>query len=201
MGIVVVLDQQMSSSSPDRVDEAAQRLTSALAPGLLRKPVRTAGDEMQAIVGDPAILPPLIELCLRWGDWWLGIGVGGIESLGETARDSRGPAFVAARAAIEAAKRRRNPPLAVIGDPSELSERLQGMCDVVAFLVARRTERQWEVIDVARARGSGSRAARLLDITPQTANEIIRTAGFREQQAVEREIVYLASTARAGEQP
>ncbi len=201
MGIVVILDQQMSSSSPDRVDEAVRRLTSAMAPGLLRKPVRTAGDEMQAVIGDPAILPSLIELDLRWGDWWLGIGIGEIESLGETARDSRGPAFVAARAAIDAAKRRRSPPIAVSGDPPELSERLQGMCDVVAFLVARRTERQWQVIDVARATGSGSGAARLLDITPQTANEIIRAAGFREQQAVEREIICLASAARPEEQP
>ena len=195
MGIVVILDQQRSSTSPDRVDEAAKRLSAALAPGLLRQPVRTAGDEMQAVIGDSGVVPNLVEFCLRWREWWLGIGLGEIETLGATARDSRGPAFAAAREAIDAAKRRGRPPLAVRGEPSELSERLEGMCDVIAFLVDRRTDRQWEVIDVTRARGSGSSAASLLAISPQSANEVLRSAGFREQQAVEREIHYLASAA------
>jgi hypothetical protein len=196
MGIVVILDQQMSRLSPDRVGEAADRLEKALRPGLLRPPVRTAGDEMQAVVGEPAVLPKLIELCLRWEEWWLGIGLGGIESLGETSRDSRGPAFSAAREAIEHAKTRRKPPVAVSGDVPEIAGRLQGMCDVLAFLLARRTERQWEVIDVTRARGSGSQAASLLGISPQSANEVLRSAAFREQTAVEGEIAYLAAEAQ-----
>ena len=195
MGIVVILDQQMSRLGPDRVGEAADRLSDALEPGLLRPPVRTAGDEMQAVIGEPYALPKLVELCLRWEEWWLGIGIGHIDFLGETSRDSRGAAFRAARDAIDKAKRRRNPPVAVIGELPEVSERLQGMCDVLAFLLDRRTERQWEVIDLARARGSGSRAAAQLGISPQSANEVLRAAAYREQVAVEEEITYLATEA------
>jgi len=150
---------------------------------------------MQAVVGETSALIGIVEFCLRTGEWWLGIGLGEVESLGDTARDSRGAAFAAAREAIEQAKRRRRWPLAVAGEPAQLAERLQDMCDVLAYIASRRTSRQWELIDTVRLVGSGSRAALALGITPQAANELLRVSGMREQQALEREITYLVTPA------
>ena len=199
MGIVVILDQQQSRLGPDRVVDVLDRLDPVVRLGLLRGFVRTAGDEAQAVVGKPYALPRIIEFCLREGSWWLGIGLGGIESLGETTRESRGAAFAAASEAVDQAKRRRRWPVAVEGEQAELVERLQGMCDVLAFITARRTARQWESVDAMRQVGSGSRLAEELHVTPQTSNRLLRVAGQHEQEALEREIEDLAATALAEE--
>ncbi len=195
MGIVVILDQQESRHGPDRVEYAVGRLRPEIDRWLLRSLVRTAGDEMQAVVGEPPALLAIIEFCLRSREWWLGIGLGEIELLGETARDSRGPAFAAAREAVERAKRRRRWPVAVAGEPARRVERMQGMCDVLAFIAARRTVRRWEIIDAMRNAGSGSKVAAVLGITPQAANEQLRNSGVHEQEVLEREIGDLAAEA------
>jgi hypothetical protein len=195
MPIVIILDQQASRTSPDRVQEGIKALEMLLGRGLLRRPERTAGDEMQAVIGEPQTLPSAIEFCLRSHQWWMGIGLGGIQSLEHRSRESRGPAFVAARTAVEQAKRRRRRPIAVHGEPPEICERLQGMCDVLAYIVESRTPRQWEVVDAASDLGTGSRAAKQLGISSQAANEQLRAAGFKEQWAAQAEIGYLAAEA------
>lgn len=195
MGIVVILDQQDSRLGPDRVGDVLEQLDPKVRLGLLRNFVRTAGDEVQAIVGEPPALIDILEFCLRRSGWWLGIGLGGFESLGETARDSRGAAFVAAREAVDHAKRRRRWPVAVAGKPPELAERLQGMCDVLALITVNRTPRQWELVDAVREVDSGSQAAKRLEITPQATNRGLRAAGLVEQEALEHEIECLAAAA------
>jgi hypothetical protein len=200
MGIVVIADQQESRRGPDRVEGALGQLNLDIGSGLRRGLVRTAGDEMQAVIGEPSALTGVIEFCLRHGGWWLGIGLGEIESLGETARDSRGAAFAAAREAIERAKKRRRHAIAVAGEPEELAKRLEGMCEALAFIAERRTERQWQIVDATREAGTGSWAAETLGITPQTANESLRAGGVREQFALEQEIAYLAAKALSEEQ-
>ncbi len=199
MGIVVILDQQKSRIGPDLVDDVLDHLDVVVRSGLIRRFVRTAGDEVQAVVGEPSALTGILEYCLRYGGWWLGIGLGEIESLGETSRESRGAVFAAARGAVEHAKHRRHGPVVVDGEPTGLAERLQGLCDVLAFITAKRTERQWEVIDAMRQVGSGSRVAERFDIAPQTSNRLLRVAGLREQEALEHEIECLARDALAVE--
>src|SRR5690625_2690592 len=67
---------------------------------------RTVGDEIQAITDDPMTALAVASLLLRSEDWSLGIGVGVVqEPLPDSTREARGPAFIAARAAVEQAKR------------------------------------------------------------------------------------------------
>jgi hypothetical protein len=158
--------------------------------------VRTAGDEMQAVIGTG---PALAELASRWagaegGRWWLGIGLGDTDELGETSRDSRGPAFWHAREAVEAAKNAHRSPwgVAAVGEPREAAENLQAALNALARLIAQRTRRQREAAELAAAGASGTKVAERLGITPQAANRLLRAAGVEEQQQLEGLIGRLA---------
>lgn len=94
MPIVITLDQRASRRTADDVARMARELNDVVGSGLALQLVRTAGDEMQGLVATGEGLVAIVSRCLEARDWWIGIGIGEIElPLGETARDSRGPAF------------------------------------------------------------------------------------------------------------
>ena len=102
VGMVLTVDQRGSRTAPDRVTD----LLEALAPLPSRLAFsRTAGDEVQGLVCDPGHLPALLEVLLRDGGWRVGLGIGHVEApLPGDVREARGPAFVHARDAVEAAR-------------------------------------------------------------------------------------------------
>src|SRR2546430_10616365 len=95
------MDQRDSRGSPDLIASWADALNDEFHAAMRLPFARTAGDEMQALFADGEAL---VEVVLRSMDseaWWIGIGLGEPQPLGDTARESRGPAFRSARVAGE----------------------------------------------------------------------------------------------------
>lgn len=99
--IVVLADQVGSQRSPDAVPAALAAL--AEIPAVLAFE-RTAGDEIQGLVPDGAAAVAAVTRLWRIGRWSIGLGIGAVEEpLPASTREARGPAYVAARRAIEEA--------------------------------------------------------------------------------------------------
>lgn len=187
MTIVITLDQRGSRREPDRVSGMQRDLNRLVRPAL--RFVRTAGDEMQGVVLTGDDLAAVVARCLEDGGWWIGIGIGTVEtSSGRTAREGRGPAFWNAREALQRAHKRRGGtpgPVAVIGELPVAAENLEAALSALAFIVMRRTARQREAVALARkTRGLRAIAGRL-GVSVSAVSQLLRTAGFEEQRRVE----------------
>jgi hypothetical protein len=179
MAIVIDLDQRDSTAWADLVAPYAEMLNSAFRDALQLPFVRTTGDEMQGVLGDPSRLNELLDDVSDRRDWWIGIGIGAITRAGVSSRESAGPAFKAARAAIDAAKRNRAAAgAAVCGEPADHAESLQAALAGIAFIRAKRTERQREVVATARRVPAQRTAAEQLGITQQAVSDALRAAGY-----------------------
>lgn len=196
MAIAVTLDQRTSRRMPDRVSVMADRLNASLTGALMLPFVRTAGDEMQAIVGTGEGLASVARQCLEASDWWIGVGLGSIDQpVGPTARDSRGPAFWHAREAVERAQQHKGGspgPVAVRGEPAALAEDLEAALSAMAFIVKRRTQRQQVACDLARQESGLQPVANTLGISSSAVSQLLRGAGLEEQSALERLVAHLA---------
>jgi hypothetical protein len=118
---VLTVDQQHSRRTADRV-EALLRDVADRHGDLVRPFERTAGDEVQAVVGRPDVVVDLTLLLVRERAWSVGIGVGAVDlPMPESTRAGSGAAFVHARTAVTAAKT-RSTVLAVVG-PDDVSTR------------------------------------------------------------------------------
>lgn len=73
---VLTVDQRGSRRDVDRVADLLGELRGA---ELLRPFERTAGDEVQAVAADPAVVVDLALDLVRRGHWSVGIGVGPVE--------------------------------------------------------------------------------------------------------------------------
>src|SRR4051794_31461943 len=101
---VLTIDQRGSSdhAATDRVPATLEALADV---EMLRPFERTAGDEFQGVLDDPAARPAVGEGL--WGEdsWNIGIGMGEVEEPPpESPRAGRGPAYLHAREAVTAAK-------------------------------------------------------------------------------------------------
>src|SRR5690606_15886850 len=105
--IVITADQVGSRTSPDLAGALVERLNQHESERLVLPAERTVGDEIQLIARTGA---DALSICLdldRERDWSVGCGIGSVRlPLGATPRESTGDAFVAARKAIERAKKR-----------------------------------------------------------------------------------------------
>lgn len=186
---VVNVDQRRSRSSPDLVPDLLSRLES-LETAL--PPERTAGDEVQLITRSANTVVTVLEEAARGGAWRVGVGLGPVETpLPQTVRASRGPAFVAAREAVDAAHTSPSGLAFVMGeDPSgnvggadyACRQRVQEAATVAALLHhlwSRRTKEGWDVVDNVRSSGSGRAAAAALGISASAVSQRLRTAGWQ----------------------
>jgi SatD family protein len=197
MAIVVTLDQRRSRGSSDRVGPMARELNRALADDLALGFVRTAGDEMQGVVATGEGLAAVVDRCLEAGDWWIGIGIGRIDSpVGATARESRGSAFWHAREAVLLAHKQKGGapgPAAVVGEPQRAVDDLAAALSALAFIVAGRTERQRQAIEAARGTQGLRAVAKRLDISVSAVSQLLRAAGYREQERLHGLVSRLAA--------
>ena len=183
---VLTVDQRGSTrtAAPDRVPDTIAGLADL---GVTPPFERTAGDEFQGVVADPAVLVAAVERLLRDDAWSIGIGVGEVEApLPESTRAGRGPAFVHAREAVTAAK---SAPwrLRVVGDDPGVRS-LETALWRWAHVLGRRTSRGWEVADLVDAGASYDEAARRLGITPSAVSQRAQAAGVVEGRRA-RELV------------
>lgn len=178
---VLTADQRDSRANADLVPSAlavvALRGTTALALA----PERTAGDELQVAVAEPAAVLSIVLDLTRTGQWSVGVGVGDIESpLPQSVRAARGEAFVNARDAVERAK--KAPTRLAITAPSE-GDDAEALVRLLIELRDRRTPEGWEVYDLLAAGRSQREAAALLGISQGAVSLRAKAAGLRAEEA------------------
>ena len=181
MPFVLTVDQRGSRRNPDRVPAA---LTALAGVATVLPFERTAGDEFQGVLDDPAAVVEVVRRLVRDGGWSVGVGAGPVHTpLPRSTRAGSGPAFIAARAAVEAAKR-RPVRVAVRGAAGEAAADAQAVLTALAALVERRSDQAWEAIERVEAGGTQSQAATELGITRQAVGQRL-AAGLWE---VERDL-------------
>lgn len=191
--LVLTVDQRDSRHGADRVPTALDLLRDV---AVLRPFERTAGDELQGVLADPAALPAAVEALLRDASWSIGIGVGAVDRpLPDHARAGSGAAYLHARTAVTAAK---NAPwqLRVVGDDPG-ARQLESALWLWASVLARRTARGWEVADLVDQDLSYDEAARRLGITQSAVSQRAQAAGIVEGRRA-RELVTHLATALVG---
>lgn len=199
---VVTIDQRHSRSAEDGVP----RLLAALADvPCVAAFDRTAGDEVQGLLDDPGAVRQALLIALRDGEWHCGVGAGPVDddSYSTGTRAGRGPGYLAAREAVEAAKGLpgsvaiRVPAAAGAGRvqeaegateaPDDSAHAWAADCEAVwalaAQLVLGRTEAQWRVVDAVDLSPTQAAAAEDLDITPASVTGAIRLSRIREERA------------------
>lgn len=190
---VLTVDQRGSRRDVDRVQDLIDALNStyrdaghASSEGLLRPFQRTAGDEVQAVVADPhSVVDIAIDLVERQ-NWSVGIGVGSVQHpLPEETRAGRGPAFEAARIAVERAKGTPGR-IAVEGDDPDTAADADTALTFVSVLVARRSDEGREAIGRVRSGLTQTETARALDISKQAVSQRLSTAGWQLEVAGRR---------------
>jgi hypothetical protein len=187
--MVLTVDQRASRTTPDRVPHAL----AGLADVALRLPFeRTAGDEIQGVLDDPAALPPAIERLLRDGSSHIGIGIGPVdEPLPDSARAGRGLAYLHARTAVTAAK---SSPwhLRVVGDDPTARD-LESVLWLWAAVLDRRSDKGWEVTDLVDQGLSYDEAGRRLGISQSAVSQRAQAAGLVEGRRAREVVTHLAA--------
>jgi hypothetical protein len=200
---VITADQVDSRHSPDLVASTMARLDTHFSTGLALPVDRNAGDELQALVLDAQTAVAVTLELTRSGDWSVGLGAGAVElPLASSTRESRGPAFVAARNAVSAAKR----------SPSRFAFRVEetnkaadgaDFDALMALLLAireRRTPQGWQVYDLLEAGRTQKSAAAVLGITPQAVSDRMSVAQVRIDLDAHEPLARLLARAGAGDQ-
>ena len=192
--LVLTVDQDDSRRGADQVPAALQMLSDV--PTLLAFE-RTVGDELQGVLDDPAALPRALERLLRDDAWNIGLGVGPIETpVSEDARAGRGPAYLAAREAVTAAKSSpwRLRAASRTDDPAPVRA-LESAVWLWAALLARRTARGWEVSDLVDRGLTYEEAAQRLGISQSAVSQRAAAAGIAEGRRARELVEHLARLA------
>lgn len=191
---VMTIDQRRSRSEPDAVPRLDQML-GADRTRTVRPFERTAGDEVQALLDDAAAVVDTALMLARDGGWSVGIGIGDVDlPLADSVRANRGPAFVAAREAVERAK---STLLHVaVEAASQGGEHAETALLLVAAIVARRSDAGWEAIDAMSTSTTQAKAAERLGISPQAMNRRLQVAGYVEERRGRALVIHLLEAAR-----
>jgi hypothetical protein len=179
---VLTVDQRASRRGPDRVAGVLDRLN-ATVPRVLDFE-RTAGDEFQGVLDDPAQVVDVVLDLVRLGGWSIGVGAGPVQTpLPDSTRAATGTAFLCARRAVDAAKQRPSR-LAVRGAAPPDAGDAQAVLAALAALLERRSDAAWEAIDLVDAGRTQSQAAAELGISRQAVGQRLAAAAWE----LEREL-------------
>lgn len=185
--IVVTVDQRGSRRDKDRVPELLDELDSV---PTVRPFQRTAGDEVQAVLADAAAAVG-VALSLGAGRHWsVGLGIGPVHTpLPQETRAGSGPAFEAARSAVERAKHLSGRiGVSVVKDP-EAGARLQAELSLLSLTLRRRTAAQAEAAALRSAGSTQAEIARELGITQQSVSARLAGGMVEEVAALVESIV------------
>jgi hypothetical protein len=184
---VVVADQVGSRTGSDRVPAALDALADVTT---LLPFERTAGDEIQGLLDQPSMVVAVVDRLTRLGDWRVGIGAGLVDSpIPASTRAARGPAYLAARAAIAAA--RHSPADLALALPASVRgeayrEVIEEAADAETALwllrsvLARRSQEGWELMDLLDQGLTNARAAERLGISPSATSQRLARAARPE---------------------
>ena len=189
MPAAILLDQRQSRGGRDLVEPWLVDMGDPALAFLLRFE-RTAGDEMEALIGDAATLTEVALRALRTSAWWIGVGIGSVDApLPASVRQSQGPAFVLARQAIQEAKARRER-VRVLADDRDAGD-LEAALLLMAVLFSRRHRPESPVNGLRKSGLTIVQIAGQLGITKQAVSQqllVTRT----EEQAGRRLVEHLA---------
>jgi hypothetical protein len=185
---VLTADQKRSTRHGDRVPQALNLLGAALdGDGVVLPFERTVGDEIQGVLGSPAAAVRAVTALVRLGGWRAGLGVGGVDlPLPSSTRAASGPAFLAAREAVEAARSSPTDLRVVRADGGhdygvvERARHAESALWVLTVLLRRRTTEGWEIVDMAETGLSGKDIADRLDISPSAVSQRLSRAAYQE---------------------
>lgn len=181
---VLTIDQRNSRADKDRVPELLATLVDI--PAVLRFE-RSVGDEIQGVVEDAAAAVEIALRALRTGRWYVGIGVGEVGlPLPTSSREGAGTAFIAAREAVEKAKKTGDRvPLCVRSSaPDEAVEAAEAVLVLLGDIVRKRSDSEWRVVDTLAADPSRRQleVAKDLGISPQAVSKAILRSGWVEER-------------------
>ena len=195
MPFVLTVDQRASRLGADRVAAASRR------PGRRTGRAgfeRTAGDEFQGVLDRPAVVVDVLERLVRAGGWSIGIGAGPVQTpVPDSTRAATGPAFLAARRAVDTAKTRATR-LAVQGADAEAAADAQALATALAVLVQRRSPQAWEAIDLVTAGRTQAEAATALGISRQAVGQRLAAAAHEVVQDLHPALARLLVRAEGG---
>lgn len=217
-GWVLTVDQRRSRMSEDLVpqllgvladlpvlglDDDGQVMTSSRPPRWDLAAERTAGDEVQALTSDPATLVAAVWAVCGQGLWWCGVGLGAVRTpLPASTREAAGPAYVAARQGVDAAKRSLDGATALAAQPDPASRRMVRMLDALAHLAGSPTAAEIEVCDLYDRGMSRPQAAERLGISAPAVSKRLtarRWEFLRQTRALAVDLAAEALAAAASE--
>jgi hypothetical protein len=183
MVFVLTVDQRASRTAVDLVPGLLNSLNRRpRRTGLLRKFERTAGDEVQGVLSDARTTIDVIIELIRADQWNIGLGIGEVnEPLPRSTRAGSGPAFLHAR---EAVNRSKSSPhhVNVIGADPHAAEQVESVLWLIAYVLRRRSERGWEVVDLLAEGLSRREIGVKLGISQSAVTQRAQAAGFVEEK-------------------
>jgi hypothetical protein len=191
---VLTVDQVESRETGDAVDVAIDELTGVAA---VLPFTRTVGDEFQGLLDDPTSVVDAILLLMRHERWHIGLGIGSVEEpLPTDSRAARGPAFLCARTAVEAAKTQPSH-LAVVAARQSDSEAydVEAVWRLTAALRSRRSPSGWQAVDLMLAGRTQSEVARELRISRQAVGQRLQAAHWDLEAAIRPTLARLLTRA------
>ena len=199
--VVVTVDQRGSRSGPDLVEALLTDLNDAGTTGTrVLDFERTAGDEVQGVLGDPAAAVDLALALAATGSWSVGLGTGPVESpLPRSTRAARGPAFENARRAVEAAKSGTEP-VAVRGSDTAEAGEADGLLQLLVAVVRRRSPAGHEVCALLAEGLTQRETAQRLGVSKQAVSQRAQAALWTQEARV-RPLAARLLRASAGRQP
>ncbi|MET0974563.1 MAG: DNA-binding protein [Leifsonia sp.] len=178
---VITADQVDSRHDVDRAAEATEAMTAEFGPELTLDIDQTSGDEIQAVTDSAEAALGMTLALTRTGHWSVGLGVGPVRTpLPAAARKATGPAFIAARAAVDAAKKSDSRfALRADGDGEERAGVIEPLVDMLLLIRARRSDPGWEVVDLMRGGATQKETAGILGISAAAVSQRLRAALWR----------------------
>lgn len=182
----MIADQVDSRTESDRVPLALDALSGV---GLLLPYERTAGDEIQGLAATGVAVVASVVGLTRLAGWRIGIGLGPVdEPLPDSTRAARGDAYLAARTAINIA-RRAPVALALVAGESvrsttygELVEDAETALWLLRSTLARRSREGWELMDLLDQGLTNAQAAERLGISPSAVSQRLGRAARTESE-------------------
>lgn len=195
--IVITADQIDSRAGSDHVDAALRRVSYVLGDAAVLPPERTAGDEFQVLVSSGTSAVDVLRVLVRQGRWSIGVGLGPVRSpLPDTIRAATGPAFFAARAAVDRAKTApEHFALEVATGAARTTAEVEPLVAQTVRALGRRSAEGWELSDLLDAGLSRTEAATRLDITPQAVAKRYASAELRTDAPVRGALAALLEAA------
>lgn len=176
MPYVLTVDQISSRHRRDAVPAALTTVSDRFPTATV---TRTVGDEFQVLfVAEPVSVVDAILILMREGAWHLGIGIGPVEEpIPSDLREARGPAFLAAREAVEEAKDRPAHLRLIAAAPAEQEgQDAEVLLDLVLALRARRSDAGWAAAELAEAGLTQAAIGAELGISRQAVNQRLQAA-------------------------